>query len=113
MTNVPMPEPAAWAVTVGENFANCIEITHCKEDAEAQYEASTEGGYESLYMLRELITTTQAEAYKDACVREALEEAAGIADREHFGGQHDDDLSWTGCAAHIAHAIRSLLPPTE
>lgn len=42
------------------------------------------------------ITTDQAEAYKDACVREALEEAAELADTMMAFSVHD--------------AIRALIP---
>jgi len=47
-------EPVAWSVTVGNKFSNCIEITHCKEDAIAQYKESTRGGFESIYTLHNL-----------------------------------------------------------
>ncbi len=55
-----------------------------------------------------LITTEQAEAYAAAKVRQALEQAATIADHQHFGGERDDDLSWTDCAAYLATQIRAL-----
>lgn len=60
-----------------------------------------------------LITTTQAEAYANAGVREVLEQAAAIADHQHFGGANDDDLSWTDCAATIAVSIRALIAKVE
>lgn len=37
-------DPVAWSVTVGDDYRNCIEISHCKEDVIAQYEQSTKGG---------------------------------------------------------------------
>lgn len=56
-------EPVAWSVTVGDDFANCIEITHCKEDAYAKYEASTAGGFESVYRIRPLYTRPAPQPY--------------------------------------------------
>lgn len=60
----------------------------------------------------QLITTTQAEAYKDACVREALEEAAQICwemqSSPEFG--KDDKDHWLAIAER---RIRALIPPTE
>ena len=50
-------EPVAWSVTVGKDYKNCIEITHCKSDALAQYEELTKGGFESIYTLHQLYTT--------------------------------------------------------
>lgn len=35
------------------------------------------------------------------------EACALVADIQHFGGEADDDLLWTACAAHIAAAIRA------
>lgn len=60
-----------------------------------------------------LITTTQAEAYKDACVREALEQAAQACEsRIRTGDPGVDttevDIEAVSCAA----AIRALLPST-
>lgn len=57
---------------------------------------------------RGIVFFDQAEAYAAAKVREALEQAATVADRQHFGGDRDDDLSWTDCAAQIAASIRAL-----
>jgi hypothetical protein len=53
-------EPVAWPVTVGDDFKNCIEITHCKEDAVAEYERAIAGGFESIYRIRPLFTAPQA-----------------------------------------------------
>lgn len=52
-------------------------------------------------------------AYAEEAVRQALENAAAIADRQHFGGGHDDEPSWTDCAALIAAEIRALIPETR
>ena len=49
----------------------------------------------------------------EEAVRQGLEHAAVIADRQHFGGEHDDDLSWTDCAALIAVKIRALIPEKD
>lgn len=103
-----MPEPVAWTVTVGGDFANCIEITHCKEDAEAQYEESTAGGFDSLYMLRSLITTDQAEAYAQARVNEALEEAAKVAMNGPITADMIDSDSAKALAFHVSARIRAL-----
>lgn len=54
-----------------------------------------------------LITTEQAEAYKDACVREALEEAAQAADTAWRASIYDFPLP------HILAAIRALIQPTK
>ncbi len=54
-----------------------------------------------------LITTTQAEAYKDACVREALEEAIAAVESCRTTGtiRH-------GTVSDCIEAIRALLPST-
>jgi len=57
--DAPEQEPVAWSVTVGKEHKNCIEITYCKADAVAQYEASTAGGFESIYALHELFSKPQ------------------------------------------------------
>ena len=46
--------------------------------------------------------------YARLAVDEALERAASVCDAEHIGGQRDDDLGWTSCAAVLAAAIRQL-----
>lgn len=53
---------------------------------------------------------SQMIAYAEQAVNQALEHAAAIAERQHFGGGRDDDLSWTDCAALIAVKIRALIP---
>ena len=52
-----------------------------------------------------LITTTQAEAYKDACVREALEEAAQEVELCYSNNDSQDDFQRRSAAA-----IRALIP---
>jgi len=54
-------EPVAWAVVVGENMQNTIWITVDKEEAQCEYEASTEGGFESVYNLVPLFRAAQQE----------------------------------------------------
>jgi len=44
-------KPVAWAVVVGENMQNTIHITVHEEEAQGEYEASTAGGFESVYNL--------------------------------------------------------------
>lgn len=56
----------------------------------------------------ELITTAQAEAYKDACVRVALEEALIEVMRCKTSGIIRNDT-----VDKCADAIRALIPPTE
>ena len=51
------------------------------------------------------------EGYADGW-KAALEQAAQLCDAQHFGGDNDDDLGWTSCAANLAHAIRALIPST-
>ena len=77
-------EPVAWSVTVGNKFENCIEITHCKKDAVAQYEESTAGGFESIYTIHELFdhpapSTKPAEPLKNADILQGCKDV-GIAD---------------------------------
>ena len=53
-----------------------------------------------------LITTTQAEAYADARVREALEEAAQEVELCYSNNDSQDDFQRRSAAA-----IRALIPP--
>ena len=62
-----------------------------------------------------LITTTQAEAYKDACVREALEEAYQSA-RDVEASLLEDrmqHISGPAAANYVANRIRALIPPQQ
>lgn len=52
-------------------------------------------------------TADQMRAYAEAAIKQEREACASLAEDQHFGGKHDDDLGWTGCAAHVAYAIRS------
>lgn len=67
MSNVKKPEPVAWRTYRSKRwcFAYSPNRKLCQCDSDWQG----------------LITTEQAEAYKDACVREALEQAAQELER--------------------------------
>ena len=53
-------DAVAWSVTVGNDYKNCIEISHCESDVVAQYEESTSGGFESIYTLHKLYAAPKA-----------------------------------------------------
>ena len=58
----------------------------------------------------DLITTTQAEAYKDACVREALEKAANKCKNSMLANTG----AWCGAtASHCAESILALIPKDQ
>jgi len=82
MIKSTMPEPV-------------VEVDKYNNSSELQYTYLSP--YGGLSHGTYLITTTQAEAYADARVREALEEAAEIADRNNDFSTYD--------------AIRALIPP--
>src|SRR5690606_20842788 len=100
---IPMPEPVAW-ITNESLYGLKAGRTNSKGavpvHASRSYVAKTP-----------LITTTQAEAYADARVREALEIAAQICwemqSSPEFG--KDDKDHWLAIAER---RIRALLPPT-
>lgn len=62
MSKVTMPKPVAYAVTNKRHQEFSIALHHDASFAEG----------DSDLLIEDLITTKQAEAYKDACVREAL-----------------------------------------
>jgi len=101
MSNVPMPEPMA-------------EITRI---AGTEIFDLTEAGKTSgLTVGAQFITTTQAQAYADARVREVLEEALTVvADEQKSLCDDDHELGWSDCADTIHKNIRALIPtpPTE
>lgn len=69
---------------------------------------------DSLGPMHHLITTEQAEAYADACVREALEEAAQTCEARI--GTGDAGIDTSDCdeeAQECAVAIRDLIPTTK
>ena len=48
-----------------------------------------------------------ARAVWEAAANAEREACAQLCDAQHFGGDHDDDLAWTGCAAVLAEEIRA------
>ena len=91
MSDIKMPEPTAWISVV-----KCVGPEYGKEHFGKLPIQSLQPGY---YAHTPLITTAQAEAYKDACVREALEEAI-------------DQVAFHGGSVEIEAAIRALIPST-
>lgn len=111
MSNVKKPEPVAWRT---------------------RYQAEPEmiGNYPWSYTdydpkrlafnpeKESLVTTDQAEAYKDACVREALEQAAKKPreyalqlEKSGWGNRFPDELTAIFNAAdNMADRIRALIP---
>lgn len=102
MSNVPMPEPVAW---VRRHPDGALSAEYLRNEAIEPVRKES-GAWIPM------ITTTQAQAYTDARVKEALEEAAAIV-----------DANATACTGQIrkgllrsnAAAIRALIPnpPTE
>ncbi len=84
MTQVKMPQPVAFLI----DWPDEPDLGNYFAEEQAPTGRS-----------RPLITTTQAEAYAAAKVREALEEAAEIADRNNDFSTYD--------------AIRALIPPHQ
>lgn len=100
---IPTPEPVAVAF-----LAECGNVA---------YTGHLEGPYRQLRALSAdgrrgaslaLITTTQAEAYKDACVREALEKAESIV---RSNADACASLAVRVMLHSNADAIHSLIPP--
>ena len=97
---IPMPEPVAMIGSVyqllwlGGSVAEISKRT-----------GATVGSH--------LITTTQAEAYADARVREALEEALQLTSRRtmHLPHYSDFDRGYAEGRSSAAMEIRALLPP--
>ena len=88
---IPMPEPVAEIVMFGGTL---------KEVSWRKGRMPKEG--------TTLITTTQAEAYANARVREALERAASLCDE--LADNDENSGEYAGCAAHSAARIRTLIP---
>lgn len=97
MTKIKLPEPVAfrWRVPIVDSDGRQL--------GEGDWKFGTEKGGRPWWTRDNLITTTQAEAYADAKVRVALEEAAKMV------------LECDPRANHrgIAIAIRAIIPPTE
>ena len=101
MTNkATMPEPVAYAI-FAENGNIRLWSTEPRDLPDL----------DSLGPMRQLITTNQAEAYADARVREALEEAAQTCEARI--GTGDAGIDTSDCdeeAQECAVAIRALIP---
>jgi len=77
MTKPTMPEPVAWLRSdelrkLGEPYSD--SPINQRTDSMLLHAKGTEGAAKRYGFDVTVITTNQAEAYKDACVREALEE---------------------------------------
>lgn len=96
MTKVTMPEPVAW---MHEEFDHTITDNN-KRAASSTFSRYRYG----------LITTTQAEAYADAKVREALEEAASVLENNSDACR---SLAVRVLLSSNADAIRALMPRTQ
>ena len=108
MTKVTMPDPVAWA--------------HFTRDGLIQIWSRQKTDVDSLERIKgkqpdALITTTQAQAYKDACVKAALEEAySTVRDLEKKLLTECPHASAPGAANFAANQIlaliRALIPST-
>ncbi len=131
-TPAPMPEPAA------EMYPSDLKTFEFGEHVRSAFSIRA-GNADTGEVSVGLYTAGQMEAYAAAKVQEILHEeakpdnikraeyygegyadgwkaalgqAAQLCDAQHFGGDNDDDLGWTSCAANLAHAIRALIPST-
>lgn len=98
---VKMPEPVAYAI-----FA---------ENGNIRMWSSVPGDMpdlDSLGPMHQLITTDQAEAYKDACVREALDLAYQSAREveKNLLADHLQHVSGPAAVSYAANRIRALIP---
>ena len=102
MSKVTMPEPVAfrWRVPIVDSDG--------RQCGESDWKFGTEKGGLPWWTRDNLITTTQAEAYKDACVREALEKAASIIETNAEACNTDTRIMLRANAA----AVRALIPST-
>lgn len=115
MSKVQMPEPVAWAHFTRDGL---VQIWSRRKTDVASLENVVGRPPEAV------ITTTQAEAYAAAKVREALEAAADLARakyeeamkrREGFDRDSDeawiiDVLSQALTYSHMEHGIRQMIP---
>ena len=111
MTQVKMPEPVAFRWRVP------IEDSDGRQCGESDWKFGTEKGGLPWWTRDSLITTTQAEAYAQAQVREALEKAASICEDTYAQGSAEYAVSRNsyfegGCdaAESIEHKILALIP---
>lgn len=104
---IPMPEPVARAKVYSRQDRRQILLT----------EIGSKANCELTWGEHDLITTTQAEAYKDACVRDALEEAAQACEArtgQHAPGMTPEDVEDCDEEARLcAGVIRALIPPSS
>lgn len=110
MTQTKMPEPVAWMLayqTMGGDVG--WKLSWTQSGAGVCYRLSGESHE------KPLITTTQAEAYAAAKVREALEEAAQACEArigQHSPGMTPEDVEDCDEEARLcAAAVRALIPP--
>jgi len=111
MTKATIPEPAAWMLAI-QTMGGDVgwKLSWTQSGAGVCHRLSGESHE------KPLITTTQAQAYADARVREALEEALTVvADEQKSLCDDDHELGWSDCADTIHKNIRALIPtpPTE
>lgn len=83
MIKTRMPDPVAWLRIdelrkLGEPYSD--SPINQRTDSMLLHAKGTEGAAKRYGFDAPVITTEQAEAYKDACVEEALEEAAELCD---------------------------------
>lgn len=95
----PEQEPVAWSVTAGKDYRNCIEITHCKSDALAQYEESTKGGFESIYTLHHLYA---APPQRQPLIETRISDLMPI----NSNMSRTDELRWMARAVEREHDIK-------
>ena len=80
-------EPVAWSVTAGKELRNCIEITHNKSEAIAQYKASiaasTGSEFESIhYKIHNLYAAAGAAPTLPDWMQEDADDVQGLMDRD-------------------------------
>lgn len=113
MSKVTMPEPVACLWIKNGVVVNAFNRPPRLHDSDHRNEYFIKKGFTE----EPLITTTQAEAYKDACVREALESAITVCDAAYEQGKSEYRTSCNpyfegGCdvAESIEAKIRALIP---
>lgn len=107
MSKVTMPEPVAfrWRVPIVDSDG--------RQCGESDWKFGTEKGGLPWWTRDNLITTTQAEAYADARVREALELAAQTCENQARASSPLDGQSFYIALGQAARAIRALAPPQQ
>lgn len=107
MSNVKKPEPLCYRKEEYEDGV-LVDIEYNRSDS---FSGGRKGGIP-------LVPVAQVEAYKDACVREALEQAAKKPreyalqlDKNGWGNRFPDELTAIFNAAdNMADRIRALIP---